>query len=141
MIERAQQLDPPPNVNFAVGTGSDLGQFPDGHFDLVFSMLVFQHIPDPSVIDSYVREIARVLAPDGRTVLQFDTRRPSVISRLYERLPRVVSTGTHRPFIRRYRRDRGRLGERLAAAGLHVLDERNPGSTDHLLLLARVVEP
>ncbi len=82
-----------------------------------------------------------MLDRDGRAVLQFDTRPSSVLSRVYERLPGGLSGGTHRPFIRRYRRDQRWLGDRIADAGLRVLDERRPGTTDHFLLLARAVRP
>ena len=54
-----------PNVEWFVGSGSDLAMLPDAAFDLAFSYIVFQHIPSRDVIRSYVRETARVLRPGG----------------------------------------------------------------------------
>jgi ubiquinone/menaquinone biosynthesis C-methylase UbiE len=51
------------NVTFVEGTGIDLSGCPDSAFDLVFSYIVFQHIPSAAVVESYVREAARVLKP------------------------------------------------------------------------------
>ena len=47
------------------GSGFDLRPLPDACFDLVFSYIVFQHIPSAAVIRSYVREAGRVLKPGG----------------------------------------------------------------------------
>ncbi len=52
--------------------GSDLRLFPDRHFDFVYSYAVFQHIPDPDVVFSYLRETARVLRPGGVARLQIN---------------------------------------------------------------------
>ena len=41
--------------------------FPDGHFDLVVSFDVFEHIADS---DAHLREVRRVLAPGGWYLLQ-----------------------------------------------------------------------
>jgi ubiquinone/menaquinone biosynthesis C-methylase UbiE len=46
-------------------SGSDLAQFPDEHFDFVYSYAVFQHIPSREVVFSYLRETVRVLKPGG----------------------------------------------------------------------------
>jgi SAM-dependent methyltransferase len=51
------------NITFVEGAGMDLSGCPDGAFDLVFSYIVFQHIPSAGVVESYVREAARVLKP------------------------------------------------------------------------------
>ena len=53
----------------AIG-GSDLGLFPDEHFDFVYSYAVFQHIPSEEVVLSYLRETVRVLKPGGFARLQ-----------------------------------------------------------------------
>jgi SAM-dependent methyltransferase len=66
MLSRAETaLDSFPNVEFVQGTGFDLAGCASGVFDLVFSYIVFQHIPSASVISNYVREAARVLKPGG----------------------------------------------------------------------------
>jgi SAM-dependent methyltransferase len=66
MIEQAQQrLAGRANVHFHVTTGDSLAPLADATFDLVFSYIVFQHVPSKGAIYSYVREAARVLAPGG----------------------------------------------------------------------------
>ncbi|HYM13156.1 MAG TPA: class I SAM-dependent methyltransferase [Bryobacterales bacterium] len=66
MVERARlRLRGFPNVALHMGSGHDLQGLPDGGFELVFSYIVFQHIPSREVIESYVRESARVLRPGG----------------------------------------------------------------------------
>jgi SAM-dependent methyltransferase len=71
MIEAAQaRLSGCPNVHFHPSTGRDLAPLPDASVDLVFSYIVFQHIPSREVIENYVREAARVLRPDGALKFQ-----------------------------------------------------------------------
>jgi ubiquinone/menaquinone biosynthesis C-methylase UbiE len=53
-------------------SGSDLAQFPSGHFDFVYSYAVFQHIPSADVVFSYLRETVRVLKPGGFARLQIN---------------------------------------------------------------------
>ena len=53
------------NVTLHIGSGFDLRSLPDGYFDLVFSYIVFQHVPSAAVIRNYMREAARVLKPQG----------------------------------------------------------------------------
>src|SRR6185437_13419554 len=55
----------------AIG-GSDLKLFPDRHFEFVYSYAVFQHIPSPDVVFSYLRETVRVLKPGGVARLQIN---------------------------------------------------------------------
>ncbi|MER3453056.1 MAG: hypothetical protein C4344_05260 [Acidimicrobiia bacterium] len=50
------------------------GGLPSGAFDVVYSFLVFQHIPDPAVTYAYVRDIGRVLRPGGWTLFQVSER-------------------------------------------------------------------
>ena len=71
MVERGRhELADVANVELVVGNGVDLGQFPDGAFDVVYSFIVFQHIPDPAITCRYIRDIGRVLRPGGWTVFQ-----------------------------------------------------------------------
>ncbi len=48
-----------------VNNGADLAALPDAAYDLVYSVIVFQHIRSVSVVRSYLREIRRVLKPGG----------------------------------------------------------------------------
>jgi len=51
------------NVVFHHNNGMDLQELPSGEFDFALSFIVFQHIPSKAVIESYVREVHRVLKP------------------------------------------------------------------------------
>jgi SAM-dependent methyltransferase len=53
------------NVALYVGNGRDLASVADASADLVFSYIVFQHIPSREVIESYAAEAARVLRDGG----------------------------------------------------------------------------
>jgi SAM-dependent methyltransferase len=53
------------NVYLYVNNGAELSGLPDAAFHFVFSYIVFQHIPERAVIESYVREAHRVLVPGG----------------------------------------------------------------------------
>jgi SAM-dependent methyltransferase len=52
---------------FHLNTESDLSLFDDGTFDFAFTMIVLQHNP-PEVAEGYIRELVRVLAPNGVAV-------------------------------------------------------------------------
>ena len=73
MLDMARRLDPAGRCSFVLNPASDLGLFADGSFDLVYSELVLQHLPAP-VIDGYLAEFVRVLAPGGVAVLQCTNR-------------------------------------------------------------------
>ena len=60
------------NVSLYETSGSDLALFADGMFDLVFSFIVFQHIPERAVIFNYIQEAHRVLQPGG--ILSFQVQ-------------------------------------------------------------------
>ncbi len=45
-----------------------------GKVSFVYSLLVFQHIPDFEIIESYIAAIGQMLSRDGAAYLQFDTR-------------------------------------------------------------------
>ncbi len=54
-----------PNVHLHLNNGADLAGMTDHSFDFAFSFLVFQHISSREVIESYVREVCRVLRPES----------------------------------------------------------------------------
>jgi ubiquinone/menaquinone biosynthesis C-methylase UbiE len=54
-----------PNAHVRQNNGKDLSVLGDLIFDFAFSSIVFQHIPSRDVIESYVREVHRVLRPGG----------------------------------------------------------------------------
>lgn len=51
------------NVFLYRNNGMDLREIPDATLDFALSFIVFQHIPSKAVIESYVREVQRVLKP------------------------------------------------------------------------------
>ena len=73
MLEQARQLDASGRCTFVLNESQDLSQFPADSFDLVYSELVLQHLPEP-VIDGYLAEFVRVLRPGGVALLQCTTR-------------------------------------------------------------------
>lgn len=58
------------NVDVLLGNGHDLSGIADASADVVYSFIVFQHIPDPTTTCEYIRDIGRVLRPGGWTVFQ-----------------------------------------------------------------------
>jgi SAM-dependent methyltransferase len=58
-----------PNIHFHQGNGYDLEAFADESIDLVYSALVFQHMPKTFAYN-YFRETKRVLRPDGLFLFQ-----------------------------------------------------------------------
>lgn len=92
------------NVEVRRTSGLDLADFPDGSFDLVFSYLVFQHLPDAALTYAYVREAGRVLRAGGHLLSQANNLPPS------------------RPWSGVRRRARAWLGRRA-----HAADAIRPG--------------
>lgn len=69
MIERGRALNPQlTNVEWRVGSGTDLAPLGDGTASVCMSHVVFQHIPDPAITMGYISEIGRVLGEDGWAV-------------------------------------------------------------------------
>ncbi len=58
-----QALHDQPNAFVYQNNGKDLAVIPDLPFDFAFSSIVFQHIPSREIIESYVREVHRLLRP------------------------------------------------------------------------------
>jgi SAM-dependent methyltransferase len=97
MIASAQEHNAAyPNLEFAVHDEVDLRAFEDGSFDVVCSLLVLQHIPSVAMIEGYLVELARVLAPGGVMMLGLPSRvsEPAPPSDLRSRL-RVRSRLAH----------------------------------------------
>ena len=63
-----------PGVRFVQNDTDDLRQFADGSFDLVYSHIVLQHVPDRAAVLSYVGEFVRVLRPGGLVAFQLPSR-------------------------------------------------------------------
>jgi SAM-dependent methyltransferase len=82
MIERAIALNSGRSgIEFAVHRDGDLHAIDDDAMDVVCSLLVLQHIPSIGLIENYLREFVRVLAPGGLLVINLPVRvRPPDLS-------------------------------------------------------------
>ena len=136
MVKQARDLEPPANVEFHALDGSGRLPFDDATFAFAASNAVFQHVPDEETVATYLREIARTLAPGGLALLHFDTVPPGPLRLLSYRLPDGVLPRTSRRGMRCHGRAPERVRELAAAAGFEVVAERDPGSANHLFLLA-----
>ncbi len=76
MIRQAKEVITAPNVNLYTGNGEDLSDLGDAAVDLVFSYIVFQHIPDAHITQNYIREAGRVLKPGGHFYFQVNNLPP-----------------------------------------------------------------
>jgi SAM-dependent methyltransferase len=88
MLELARAHNPSlANVDWVLGDGATLAAVESGSIDACVSHVTFQHIPDPAVTLSYVREIGRVLRRGGWAAFQISNdpnvhRRRSATRRL-----------------------------------------------------------
>jgi SAM-dependent methyltransferase len=103
--------------------------------DLVYSVLVFQHIETFSEIARYVGRIATALKANGVAYLQFDTRNRTLSYRLRNILPDAVLPRPWRRGIRRIRRSPQSVREVFRAAGLEIVEDLGAGTADHVFLL------
>ena len=95
MIERARMLAGDlPNVSFEVADAGKL-LFEDGEFTTVLCTTSFHHYPDP---EAAAREMARVLAPDGRIAIG-DGVTDRILARVVDGLNRAFDSG----HVRMYR--------------------------------------
>ena len=62
---------------YFVNTASDLNLFHDASFDLVFSMIVLQHV-GAELAKKYVKEFLRIAAPGGMVIFQLPTEFRSI---------------------------------------------------------------
>jgi SAM-dependent methyltransferase len=75
MLAEARRLaESVPGVRFVLNDRDELRQFGDGSFDLVYSHIVLQHVPDRAAVLSYIAEFVRVLAPGGLVSFQLPSR-------------------------------------------------------------------
>lgn len=86
MLRQAEALNPLPNCRFLLNSSDSL-PFPTGQFDLIYTALVLQHVPDKESIRHYIAEFVRVLKTDGLLVMQLPNRVP--LRRRLQARPRV----------------------------------------------------
>ena len=95
MVETARALNADVSgCDFRVNESADLLRFDDGEFDLVYSSLVLQHLPNQELVRGYVAEFLRVVAPAGLVVFGLPERigwpyRLALSRRLYAALRRL----------------------------------------------------
>jgi SAM-dependent methyltransferase len=75
MIHQAAALAPPANCHFLLNDSEGL-PFPSDQFDLIYTVLVLQHVPSQASIRKYVAEFARVLRQGGLLVMQLPSDVP-----------------------------------------------------------------
>ncbi len=97
MIDLAEKYNlRPDRCRFLVNEREDLRDFPDQYFDLIYSNIVFQHIP-PRLTYGYLREFLRLVKPNGFIVYQMTTsRRPGLATTARALLKKIAPT-----FLRR----------------------------------------
>jgi len=105
--------------------------------DLIYSLLVFQHLETWSEISSYIQKIARALKPGGVACLQFDTRPQNWRYKLRNHLPDSLLPKPWRRGIRRIRRRPADLLASFAAQGLNLLQEHKAHSAEHIFVLQK----
>jgi SAM-dependent methyltransferase len=130
MVERARaavaQMD---NVEFVVVSGERLDGVPDGIAQVTLCYLVLQHLPRRSLVATYLREIARVLAPGGEAFVQIPVLGSSVQARVWRVVRGVVVPVLWRlrhrveddPALRGSRLTRAELDVALRDAGLRAV--------------------
>jgi cyclopropane fatty-acyl-phospholipid synthase-like methyltransferase len=108
-----------------------------GKVDLLYSLLVFQHIEQADVIDAYIGVIAELLSAGGIAYLHFDTRDRTALYRLRNRLPEGLLPWFWKGSIRRIRREPRQIEASLRRGGLQVVRESAPGTAEHRYLLRK----
>jgi cyclopropane fatty-acyl-phospholipid synthase-like methyltransferase len=133
------------NVEFAAISGPEDLLHKAGTYvsrvDFLYSLLVFQHIPDFSVIEGYLHVIGVLLEENGIAYLQFDTRQQDFSYRLKTGLPDFLLPRFWRRGIRRVRRSAEEIEGCLTRAGLEVTVELTPHTAYHRYLLRRKRRP
>jgi SAM-dependent methyltransferase len=144
MLEQARAVVTAPNVQFIAVSGERLDGVDDGSADALVCYLVLQHLPTRRVIEAYLREFARVLAPQGEAFVQIPVLGSA--GRLWRAVRRPLVAFSRRPergaAFRGFRLTRRELDRALADAGLRVLaEDEGPSayrfSRDRFLRLAR----
>jgi SAM-dependent methyltransferase len=136
MVARARELVPDPRITFLTGDGSSLRPLSDASADLVLSFTVFQHMPRVGVIDSYLREAARVLRVGGVLAFQWNSEPRALRWRVRTALlAGLQRSGLHREPYRRNaseflgcRVPVGRMQRVLGSSGLLLGGVKGEGS-------------
>ena len=106
-----------------------------GSCDLIYSLLVFQHIADISIIEDYLHVIRVLLHQRGVAYLQFDTRPQGFGYRLKTWLPDFVLPRFWRRGIRRIRRSSVDIEACIRRVGMEILGELSSQTAYHRYIL------
>jgi SAM-dependent methyltransferase len=106
-----------------------------GKIDFLYSLLVFQHIPDFEVIEGYLHAVSVLLEDKGIAYLQFDTREEDFLYHLKTRLPDPLLPRFWRRGIRRIRRTPEEIEASLTRAGLEIVGELDARTAYHRYVL------
>jgi SAM-dependent methyltransferase len=147
MIQRAQRFASDNgigNASFCIIAGPEdllhrAGNY-SGRIDLLYSLLVFHHIPDLAMIEGYLHVIGILLAENGIAYLQFDTRPESFAYHFKTRIPDFLLPRLWRKGIRRIRRYPEQIESGIRKAGLEIVGELTPFTSYHRYILRRAPE-
>jgi SAM-dependent methyltransferase len=103
--------------------------------DFIYSLLVFQHIPEFSTIEGYLHVIRVLLHKHGLAYLQFDTRPRDFRYRFKTGLPDFLLPRFWRRGIRRIRRSPEELEACIRRAGMEIVGELTPHTAYHRYIL------
>jgi SAM-dependent methyltransferase len=126
MLDLARDAVQASNVDFRLVPGSALEPVEAGIADALVCYLVLQHLPRRDAVLAYLREFARVLAPDGRAFVQLPVLDGGARARTWRRarglaMPFVAHGGVaRRPEYRGFRLTEAELERGLRDAGLRV---------------------
>ena len=144
MIQRAQRFardNGVGNVSFCTVAGPEellhrAGNY-SGRINFLYSLLVFQHIPDLAMIEGYLHVIGVLLAENGIAYLQFDTRPESFAYHVRTRLPDFLLPRFWRKGIRRIRRYPEEIEKGVRNAGLEIAGELTPFTSYHRYIVRK----
>jgi SAM-dependent methyltransferase len=142
MVDRAKSIarnNGVDNVSFIPISGPEdflqsAGEF-IGNCDLIYSLLVFQHIAELSIIEDYLHVIRVLLHQRGVAYLQFDTRPQGFGYRLKTWLPDFLLPRFWRRGIRRIRRPSTDIEGCIRRAGMEIHTELSPHTAYHRYIL------
>ena len=148
MIQRAQRFANDNGIGnarfYTVAGPEDLlhraGTY-SGRVNFLYSLLVFQHIPDLAMIEGYLHVIGILLAEDGIAYLQFDTRPENFAYHVKGRMPDFLLPRFWRKGIRRIRRFPEEIEKAIHGAGLEITGELAPLTSYHRYILRKAGRP
>jgi SAM-dependent methyltransferase len=144
MIQRAQRFardNGVGNAGFCTVAGPEDLLHRAGHYsgriNFLYSLLVFQHIPDLAMIEGYLHVIGVLLAENGIAYLQFDTRPESFAYQIKTHMPDLLLPRFWRKGIRRIRRNPEEIQKGIRNAGLEIAEELTPFTSNHRYILRK----